>query len=55
MSRAFNSFREESLLTAARLRCQVSAAHERRGLDRAVQAFRKVGKRFSVVGSSLSD
>ena len=28
----------------ARLRCQVSAAHERADLDRAVDAFRKVGK-----------
>jgi glycine C-acetyltransferase len=33
----------------ARLRCQVSAAHERRDLDRAVEAFRKVGKSFGVV------
>ena len=33
----------------ARLRCQVSAAHERRDLDRAVEAFRKVGKKFGVV------
>ena len=33
----------------ARLRCQVSAAHERRDLDRAVDAFRKVGKRFEVL------
>jgi glycine C-acetyltransferase len=33
----------------ARLRCQVSAAHERRDLDRAVEAFRKVGKKFEVV------
>jgi glycine C-acetyltransferase len=32
----------------ARLRCQVSAAHERGDLDRAVDAFRKVGKRFDV-------
>jgi len=30
----------------ARLRCQVSAAHERADLDRAVDAFRKVGKKF---------
>ena len=28
----------------ARLRCQVSAAHERADLDRAVDAFEKVGK-----------
>ena len=33
----------------ARLRCQVSAAHERPPLDRAVEAFRKVGKKFGVV------
>jgi len=33
----------------ARLRCQVSAAHERSDLDRAVEAFRKVGKKFGVV------
>ena len=33
----------------ARLRCQVSAAHERRDLDQAVEAFRKVGKKFEVV------
>jgi glycine C-acetyltransferase len=33
----------------ARLRCQVSAAHERRDLDRAVEAFRKVGKKFGVI------
>jgi glycine C-acetyltransferase len=33
----------------ARLRCQVSAAHERADLDRAVDAFKKVGKKFEVV------
>jgi glycine C-acetyltransferase len=33
----------------ARLRCQVSAAHERRDLDQAVDAFVKVGKKFEVV------
>ena len=33
----------------ARLRCQVSAAHERADLDRAVDAFKKVGKKFGVV------
>jgi glycine C-acetyltransferase len=33
----------------ARLRCQVSAAHERQDLDRAVGAFRNVGKKFGVV------
>jgi glycine C-acetyltransferase len=33
----------------ARLRCQVSAAHERSDLDRAVDAFRKVGKKFGAI------
>jgi glycine C-acetyltransferase len=33
----------------ARLRCQVSAAHDRADLDRAVEAFRKVGKKFDVI------
>jgi glycine C-acetyltransferase len=33
----------------ARLRCQVSAAHERADLDRAVDAFRRVGKKFGVI------
>jgi glycine C-acetyltransferase len=33
----------------ARLRCQVSAAHERADLDRAIEGFRKVGKKFEVV------
>ncbi len=33
----------------ARLRCQVSAAHERADLDRAVDAFRKVGRKFAVI------
>ncbi len=33
----------------ARLRCQVSAAHERADLDRAVDAFRKIGRKFGVV------
>jgi glycine C-acetyltransferase len=33
----------------ARLRCQVSAAHERADLDLAVEAFRRVGRQFSVL------
>jgi glycine C-acetyltransferase len=33
----------------ARLRCQVSAAHEPADLDRAVEAFRKVGRQFEVI------
>src|SRR5262249_56555971 len=37
----------------ARLRCQVSAAHERPALERAVEAFRKVGKKLGVVWGPL--
>ena len=33
----------------ARLRCQISAAHSREDLDFAVEAFRRVGKKFGVV------
>jgi glycine C-acetyltransferase len=33
----------------ARLRCQISAAHSKKDLDFAVEAFRKVGKKFGVV------
>jgi glycine C-acetyltransferase len=33
----------------ARLRCQVSAAHEPSDLDRAVDAFRKVGRQFGAI------
>ena len=33
----------------ARLRCQVCAAHERADLDKAVHAFKKVGKKFGVI------
>ena len=35
----------------ARLRCQVSAAHERSDLDCAVDAFVRVGRRFGVIAS----
>ena len=33
----------------ARLRCQISAVHERSDLDRAVEAFRKVGRQFGTI------
>ncbi len=35
----------------ARLRCQVSAAHARADLDRAVEAFVRVGRKFGVITS----
>jgi glycine C-acetyltransferase len=33
----------------ARVRCQISAAHTREDLDRALEAFRKVGKKLGVI------
>lgn len=33
----------------ARVRCQVSAAHERQHLERALEAFKKVGKKLGVI------
>jgi glycine C-acetyltransferase len=33
----------------ARLRCQISAAHTHEDLDRSVEAFVTVGKKFGVV------
>ena len=35
----------------ARIRVQLSAAHERHHLDRAIEAFVKVGKELGVLGS----
>ena len=35
---------------AARLRCQISAAHTREHLDRAIEAIVNVGREFGVVG-----
>ena len=34
----------------ARIRTQVSAAHEPRHLDRAIQAFEKVGRKYDILG-----
>jgi len=34
----------------ARVRCQVSAAHTREQLDRALEAFKKVGRKLGVIG-----
>ena len=34
----------------ARIRTQVSAAHETRHLDRAIQAFEKVGRKYDILG-----
>ena len=34
----------------ARIRTQLSAAHEKHHLDRAIEAFRKVGKKHGILG-----
>jgi len=34
----------------ARIRVQISAGHEQEHLDRAIQAFTKVGKELGVIG-----
>lgn len=34
----------------ARIRCQISAAHEKEHLDRAVEAFTKIGKKYEILG-----
>jgi glycine C-acetyltransferase len=34
----------------ARLRTQLSAAHEKRHLDTAIDAFKKVGKKYGILG-----
>jgi len=36
----------------ARIRTQLSAAHETRHLERAIEAFRKVGRRYDILGKS---
>ncbi len=33
----------------ARIRVQISAAHTRKELDRAIEAFTRVGKRYEVI------
>jgi hypothetical protein len=39
----------------ARIRTQLSAAHERRHLDRAIEAFVKVGTRYGVLGKTKKE
>ena len=34
----------------ARIRCQLSAAHEREHLDKAIAAFKKVGEKYGILG-----
>ena len=37
----------------ARIRVQISAAHERRHLDKAIEAFTKVGRELGVIGKTI--
>jgi glycine C-acetyltransferase len=39
---------------AARIRVQISAAHEQEHLDRAIEAFSKVGARYGVLGAVVA-
>jgi len=39
----------------ARIRTQLSAAHERHHLDRAIEAFVKVGRRYDILGKSKQE
>ena len=40
---------------AARIRTQISAAHERSHLDQALEAFRKVGMKYQILGRSRQE
>lgn len=39
----------------ARIRTQLSAAHEKAHLDRAIEAFRKVGKKYDILGKTRNE
>mgnify|MGYP002261688952 CR=1 FL=1 len=39
----------------ARIRTQLSAAHEKHHLDRAIEAFIKVGKKYDILGKGRND
>jgi glycine C-acetyltransferase len=36
----------------ARIRTQLSAAHEKRHLDRGIEAFVKVGRKYDILGKN---
>ncbi len=40
---------------AARIRTQISAAHERHHLDKALDAFRKIGKKYDILGKTKQE
>ena len=39
----------------ARIRTQLSAAHEKQHLDRAIEAFKKVGKKYDILGKGKNE
>jgi glycine C-acetyltransferase len=39
----------------ARIRTQLSAAHQRRHLDQAIEAFVKVGRRYDILGKTKQE
>jgi glycine C-acetyltransferase len=39
----------------ARIRTQLSAAHEKAHLDRAIEAFRKIGKKYDILGKGRKE
>jgi glycine C-acetyltransferase len=39
----------------ARIRTQLSSTHERRHLDRAIEAFMEVGRRYDILGKSRNE
>ncbi len=39
----------------ARIRCQISAAHEPHHIDKAVEAFTKVGRKYEILGKSKEE
>jgi glycine C-acetyltransferase len=39
----------------ARIRTQLSAAHEKAQLDKAIEAFVKVGKKYGILGKTKNE
>ena len=39
----------------ARIRTQLSAAHDKQHLDRAIEAFVKVGKKYDILGKGKNE
>jgi glycine C-acetyltransferase len=39
----------------ARIRTQLSAAHDKQHLDRAIEAFKKVGKKYDILGKGKNE